>query len=65
MTCLVASIALAICALVVGCSDRPQTPQPAAAALAPPARTVPIDGSYNGIAQLVSGAAMSCGTEEP
>jgi hypothetical protein len=63
MICLrVASMALAICALVVGCSDAPQAPQPAA--VSPPARIVPVDGSYNGLAELVSGAATSCGTED-
>jgi hypothetical protein len=59
------AIVLGVCALVVGCAVPPQPPQTAIAAASPPARVVPIDGSYNGIAQLVSGAAASCGTQDP
>jgi hypothetical protein len=56
------AIVLGICIPVVGCAVPAQPPQ---TAIAPtPARVVPIDGSYNGIAQLVSGAAVSCGTQD-
>jgi hypothetical protein len=59
------AIVLGVCILVVGCAVQPQQPQPAIAAASPSARVAPIDGSYNGIAQLVSGAAVSCGTQDP
>ena len=57
-------MALGVCALLAACAIPLQPPQPATAAASPPARVVPIDGSYNGIAQLVSGATVSCGTQD-
>ena len=58
------AVALSICALVVGCTDATQAPAQTTMAASPPARNIPIDGSYNGLAQLVSRAAMSCGTQD-
>ena len=55
---------MGMCALLIGCSDPPQTSSNATATVPPPARAIPIDGSYNGITQLASGAAMSCGTQD-
>jgi len=64
MTTLVAGAsALAICALACGCTDTPEASRQSTVAALPPVRTVPIDGSYNGIAQLVTGAPTSCGTQ--
>ena len=65
MTTLVAGAsALAICALAGGCTDAPEASRLPTAAASPPAHAVPIDGSYNGVAQLITGAATSCGTQD-
>jgi hypothetical protein len=54
--------AFGCCALLIGCSA-PQPPAPPAAAIdPPPTRPVSVNGSYNGVTQLVTGAATSCGT---
>jgi hypothetical protein len=54
--------AFGCCVFLIGCST-PQPPAaPAAATDPPPARPVPLDGSYNGVTQLASGTATSCGT---
>jgi hypothetical protein len=58
------SFAMGICSLVVGCADAPNAPPATTAAASPPARIVPIDGSYNGVTQLVSGTAISCGSQD-
>src|SRR5271165_3903005 len=58
------AFAMGICSLVVGCADAPPAPPPTIAAASPPARIVPIDGSYNGVTQLVSGTAISCGSQD-
>lgn len=57
-------VTLGICGFVLGCTGTRQAPPQSTAAASPPARNVPIDGSYNGVAQLTSGAATSCGTQD-
>jgi hypothetical protein len=57
------AIMLGVCALVLGCADPSQARMHTVAVASPPPRVDPIDGSYNGIALLVSGAAMSCGPD--
>jgi len=58
------AIAAMVCGSLSACSGSqsqnasPPIPDP------PPARPVPIDGSYNGVMQLVSGSADSCGTQD-
>jgi hypothetical protein len=54
--------AIGCCACLIGCSGPPPPAPSAAATDPPPARPVPVNGSYNGVTQLVSGAATSCGT---
>ena len=46
-----------------GCTSTPPPP-PAPVAVIQPARPVLVNGTFNGITQLVQGAAMSCGTQD-
>ena len=59
-----AMLAAGFCAWLIGCAG-PGQPGPSAGANGPPlAQPVSIDGNYNGVMQLVTGAAMSCGTQD-
>jgi len=49
-------------ALLLACATSPSPAPPVAAA--PSIRPVPLSGTYNGVMQLVSGAAMSCGNQD-
>jgi hypothetical protein len=57
-------VAIAACMAAAGCTTTPRSPPVAPMAVTQPARPVSVDGTYNGIMQLVRGAAMSCGTED-
>ena len=46
-----------------GCTSTPPPPL-APVAVLQPARPVLVNGTFNGITQLVQGAAMSCGTQD-
>ena len=50
-------------AIVAGCSS-PAQPDPPPTGGPPLATATSVDGSYNGIAQLVSGSPDSCGTQD-
>lgn len=56
-------IATVILIILFGCSSPPPRPPQPTVAL-PPAGPVSFDGVYNGTAQLVSGSAISCGTQD-
>jgi hypothetical protein len=47
-----------------GCTIAPQPPPAAPTAVVQPSRQVSVDGTYDGITQLVRGSAMSCGTQD-
>jgi hypothetical protein len=57
-------VTMAACMAMAGCTSTPPAPPVAPVAVAQPARPVSVNGTYNGITQLVRGAAMSCGTED-
>jgi hypothetical protein len=55
---------IAACMAAAGCTSAPPPPPAAPTAVVPPSRPVSVNGTYNGITQLVRGAAMSCGTQD-
>jgi hypothetical protein len=57
-------VTMAACMAAAGCTITPQSSPVAPVAVTQPARPVSVNGTYNGITQLVRGAAMSCGTED-
>jgi len=57
-------LALGFCAGLIGCTGPGQSDPPVAAINPPLARPASINGKYNGIVQLVTGGAVSCGTED-
>jgi hypothetical protein len=52
------------CGVAFGCTTTPQPLSMAPAAVATPTAPVSVNGSYNGIMQLIQGTPMSCGTED-
>ena len=57
-------LTIGFCASLIGCTGSGQS-DPAAVASGPPlAQSASINGNYNGVKQLVTGAAMSCGTQD-
>jgi hypothetical protein len=57
-------LVLTFCASLIGCSGSGAS-DPAAPSINPPsALPVSIDGNYNGVMQLVTGGAISCGTQD-
>jgi hypothetical protein len=52
------------CIAAAGCTSTPPPPPLAPVAVIQPARPVLVNGTFNGITQLVQGAAMSCGTQD-
>ncbi len=56
--------AMAACMAAAGCTSTPQSPPVAPMAATKPIRPASVNGTYNGITQLVRGAAMSCGTQD-
>jgi hypothetical protein len=50
--------------VVTGCMNAPQSPPVVPAAVKRPVGPVVVNGTFNGITQLVQGAAMSCGTQD-
>jgi hypothetical protein len=57
-------VAMAAGMAAAGCTSTPQSPPVAPIAVTQPTRPASVNGLYNGITQLVSGAAMSCGTQD-
>jgi len=61
-------VIVTVCVVAPGCTATPQTPSiapaMAPAAVALPTAPVSVNGTYNGIMQLVQGTPMSCGTED-
>jgi hypothetical protein len=55
---------MAACMAAAGCTTKPPSSPVAPAVVTQPARPASVNGTYNGIMQLVRGAAMSCGTED-
>ncbi len=53
----------ALVAFLPACTA-PSAPPPPSLAVAPPMQPVSINGSYDGVMQLISGLAMSCGTQD-
>jgi hypothetical protein len=53
----------ALVGFLSACTASP-TPPPTPVAVAPPIQPVPINGTYDGVMQLISGSAISCGTED-
>jgi hypothetical protein len=49
---------------VAGCTSAPQSPPVVPAVVQQPVGPVVVNGTFNGITQLVQGAAMSCGTQD-
>jgi hypothetical protein len=65
MPCLrLETLAIGFCASLIACSGQGQSDPPTATINLPSARPASINGNYNGIKQLVSGAAISCGTQD-
>jgi hypothetical protein len=56
-------VAIAISVVLGACTTQGQ-PGQATIAAPPPPPPVPVNGSYNGIIQLVRGPGMSCGTQD-
>lgn len=56
--------ASAMCMAAAGCTSTPPPPPVAPIAVTQPSRPVSVNGTYNGITQLVQGSAMSCGTQD-
>jgi hypothetical protein len=57
-------LAIGFCACLTGCTGSGQSDPPAGANGPPLAQPVSINGNYNGVMQLVTGAALSCGTQD-
>ena len=56
--------AMATCVAAAGCTSTPPSSPVTPAAVIQPAGPVSVNGTYNGITQLVQGPAMSCGTQD-
>ena len=56
--------AMATCVAAAGCTSTPPSSPVTPAAVIQPAGPVSVNGTYNGITQLVQGSAMSCGTQD-
>jgi hypothetical protein len=59
-----AIVAITACMAATGCTSPTAPPPVAPAAVQQPSRPVSVNGIYNGVTQLVEGAAMSCGTQD-
>jgi hypothetical protein len=57
-------LAIGFCACLIGCTGSGQSDPPAVTSGPPLAQPTSINGNYNGVKQLVTGAAMSCGTQD-
>ncbi len=57
-------LTIGFCACLIGCTGSGQSDPPAGASGPPLAQPASINGNYNGVKQLVTGAAMSCGTQD-
>jgi hypothetical protein len=57
-------VTVVACMAAAGCTSTPPPSPAAPVAFVQPTRPVSVNGTYNGITQLVRGAAMSCGTED-
>jgi hypothetical protein len=57
-------LAVGFCACLIGCTGSGQSDPPAGASGPALAQPTSINGNYNGVKQLVTGAAMSCGTQD-
>ena len=58
------TVVVAACLAVAGCTTPSQSPPVVPAAVKQPVGPVVVNGTFNGITQLVQGAAMSCGTQD-
>jgi hypothetical protein len=56
--------AMAACMAAVGCADAPESAPVAPTAVVQPIRPARINGTYDGMAQLVRGSAITCGTQD-
>jgi hypothetical protein len=57
-------VAMATCVAAAGCTTTPPSSPVTPAAVIQPAGPVSVNGTYNGITQLVQGPAISCGTQD-
>ena len=55
---------IGFCACLIGCTGSGQSDPPAVTSGPPLAQPTSINGNYNGVKQLVTGAPMSCGTQD-